>query len=56
MVCDVGLVQVPNTNQAAPKKEIVKTIRGEPKARLDAIYKDWTRRAKQAAKVPAAIG
>jgi hypothetical protein len=52
VVCDVSMTVIPSTNQVAPKKQIVKIIRGETKSRLDAIYKDFMQKITPAQKPP----
>ncbi len=37
VVCDIGLVAVPNANATAQKKEVVKIIRGETRSELETM-------------------
>ncbi len=50
VVCDTGLVAVPNTDKTAPKKEIVKIIRGETRKELENMYAELAQKAKNQTK------
>ncbi|MBI4128398.1 MAG: hypothetical protein HY459_05040 [Parcubacteria group bacterium] len=40
VLVDIGLTNIPNTSQAAPKNEIVKIIRNDARSRIENIYKE----------------
>ena len=46
VLVDVGLANIPNTNQDASKNEIIKIIRNDTRKRIENLYKDLATRVK----------
>lgn len=46
VLVEVGLIKVPDTNQAGQKNEIIKIIRGDTRERIENLYKAMTLKPK----------